>query len=208
MAKIIETLDLDALRDGDKVFNDLYQNPKLKGILYSYALKIIRDQMHAEEAVLFAFLHLHKAKHKIISAEHLQNFLYLAVRHKCLNLRKASLSITLIDPVELAEQTAGMELSNDSTILRAEKDYDELLEKIYSNLHLVSDLGAKLIRLRFQQELTIDGIAQKLELDKKQVSNNLNKALNTLKKRLGGTGKGKIISILMEIFPFLPVLIG
>ena len=206
MAKIIETFDLDALRNGDKVFNDLYQNPKLKRILYYYALKIIRDEMHAEEVVVFAFLYLYKAKHKIISAEHLQNFLFQAVTHKSLNFKKAGLSITLIDPVELAEQTASMELPNDTNILQAQIAYEEMLEKIYSNLHLVSDLGGSLIRLRFQQGLTIDEIALQLDLDKKQVSNNLNKALNTLKKRL--TESRKNISILMEIFCFLPVLIG
>jgi len=191
MAKIIETLDLDALRDGDKVFNDLYHNPKLKRILYLYALNITRDEMKAEEAVQLAFLYLYRAKHKIKSARHLQNYLYQAVRHKSLNPKKAGLSITLIDPDELAEKTASMDLSADTRIMQAEIAVEGSLDSIYSNLHLVSDLGASLIRLRFQQDLTIDQIASQLNLSKKQVSRNLNKALAILKKKLTGNGSDK-----------------
>ena len=129
-----------------------------------FALKILNDDLYAEDIVSETFNKAWKARAKFTTARHLENFLYLVTRNGCISyLRSERVSRkTNVEWVKLA--ASGME---DETQLDLERVQVELLETIFEKLKVLP--GGDVLRMSYIEGKSTRQIAEELNITENNV---------------------------------------
>ena len=169
-----DQLLLQQLQSNDAAaFDALYD--KYWKLVYSAAYKRLKDENYAKDITQDIFLQLWQRRHQL-KIEHLPAYLYTSVRNNVLKWMGKEQRITPIP--ELLEQTANE--GADAALLRK-----EFMIKYENLINTLTASQQQIFRMRYQQELSTAEIAEKLNISRKTVQNQLGKSMNNLRELLG-----------------------
>lgn len=169
-----DQLLLQQLQNNDTAaFDALYD--KYWGLVYSAAYKRLKDENYAKDITQDIFLQLWQRRHQL-NITHLPAYLYTSVRNNVLKCMEKTQRITPIP--ELLEQTA--KEGADAALLRK-----EFMIKYENLINTLTASQQQIFRMRYQQELSTAEIAEKLNISRKTVQNQLGKSMNNLRELLG-----------------------
>ena len=170
----IDQLLLQQLQNSDAAaFDALYD--KYWKLVYSAAYKRLKDENYAKDITQDIFLQLWQRRHQL-TITHLPAYLYTAVRNNVLKWMEKTQRITPVP--ELLEQTANE--GADAALLRK-----EFMIKYENLINTLTAAQQQIFRMRYQQELSTAEIAEKLNISRKTVQNQLGKSMNNLRELLG-----------------------
>ena len=169
-----DQLLLQQLQSNDAAaFDTLYD--KYWKLVYSAAYKRLKDENYAKDITQDIFLQLWQRRHQL-KIEHLPAYLYTSVRNNVLKWMEKTQRITPVP--ELLEQTANE--GADAALLRK-----EFMIKYENLINTLTASQQQIFRMRYQQELSTAEIAEKLNISRKTVQNQLGKSMNNLRELLG-----------------------
>lgn len=169
-----DQLLLQQLQSNDAAaFDALYD--KYWKLVYSAAYKRLKDENYAKDITQDIFLQLWQRRHQL-TITHLPAYLYRAVRNNVLKWMEKTQRITPVP--ELLEQTANE--GADAALLRK-----EFMIKYENLINTLTASQQQIFRMRYQQELSTAEIAEKLNISRKTVQNQLGKSMNNLRELLG-----------------------
>ncbi|TWI85837.1 RNA polymerase sigma-70 factor (ECF subfamily) [Lacibacter cauensis] len=169
-----DQLLLQQLQNNDAAaFDTLYD--KYWKLVYSAAYKRLNDENYAKDITQDIFLQLWQRRHQL-TITHLPAYLYTAVRNNVLKWMEKTQRITPVP--ELLEQTANE--GADAALLRK-----EFMIKYENLINTLTASQQQIFRMRYQQELSTAEIAEKLNISRKTVQNQLGKSMNNLRELLG-----------------------
>ena len=169
-----DQLLLQQLQSNDAAaFDALYD--RYWKLVYSAAYKRLKDENYAKDITQDIFLQLWQRRHQL-TITHLPAYLYTAVRNNVLKLMEKTQRITPVP--ELLEQTANE--GADAALLRK-----EFMIKYENLINTLTASQQQIFRMRYQQELSTAEIAEKLNISRKTVQNQLGKSMNNLRELLG-----------------------
>lgn len=169
-----DQLLLQQLQSNDAAaFDALYD--KYWKLVYSAAYKRLKDENYAKDITQDIFLQLWQRRHQL-TITNLPAYLYTAVRNNVLKWMEKTQRITPVP--ELLEQTANE--GADAALLRK-----EFMIKYENLINTLTASQQQIFRMRYQQELSTAEIAEKLNISRKTVQNQLGKSMNNLRELLG-----------------------
>ncbi len=169
-----DQLLLQQLQSNDAAaFDALYD--RYWKLVYSAAYKRLKDENYAKDITQDIFLQLWQRRHQL-TITHLPAYLYTAVRNNVLKWMEKTQRITPVP--ELLEQTANE--GADAALLRK-----EFMIKYENLINTLTASQQQIFRMRYQQELSTAEIAEKLNISRKTVQNQLGKSMNNLRELLG-----------------------
>jgi RNA polymerase sigma-70 factor (ECF subfamily) len=171
--------DLSAACDHMAVLKDIYE--KHGSHLYRYALMILADHAHAQDAVQQVFLKAMKRGKRILEIASLESYLRKAVRNECYEIlkkrRQADNVARLLSCEPILEKTPGATIDEDeqkildSAIRKLPPDQREVLymkvyeDKTFSEIALITGVSTNTAASRYRyamdklkETLTIHGI--------------------------------------------------
>ncbi len=159
--------------DDTTAFDALYD--KYWGLVYTAAYKRLRDANYAKDITQDIFLQLWNRRHEL-HIENLTAYLYTSVRNNVLKWMEKEQRITPIS--DLMEQSAKDRA--DASVLRK-----EFMRKYENLINTLTPSQQQIFRMRYQQELSTAEIAEKLNISRKTVQNQLGKSAANLRELLG-----------------------
>ncbi len=173
-----EDLDLfdqvkkDNLSSYEQIFRKFYKK------LYRFAFNYVRDTTLAEEMTQEVFLYIWEKRKQIEIRTTLKTYLYSAIKNKCLNYIKLELpkqqAMTDISEVSLSTNDQRMDDGGNGELKRYIKQAIDALPKKCRQIFILSRNAG----------LTYEEIAEKLDLSKKTVENQMGIALKKLRESL------------------------
>lgn len=163
------------LSEGSKHAFDILYNRYWK-LVFNTAFKRLEDMERAQDIVQDVFVQLWISG-TTVSIKNLPAYLNVAARNGVFkHLEKEGKYTALPDSVAELEGTFG---AADANILHAEflEAFNQLIEKLPAQQRLI-------FKMRFEEDLSSQEIADKLQISPKTVRNQLGKALNTLRTSL------------------------
>lgn len=144
-----------------------------------FALKILNDDLYADDIVSETFRKAWDARLKFATARHLENFLYLVTRNRCISHLR-SIRVMQSTDVEWAK------LSDDErpgeTPLDLERVQTRLIEAIYEKLGQLQ--GGDVLRMSFIEGKSTKEIATQLDITENNVYIIKSRALKALRNML------------------------
>jgi RNA polymerase sigma-70 factor (family 1) len=169
---------LQLLQSDDALaFDALYD--KYWGAVYSAAYKRLKDANYAKDITQDIFLQLWHRRHEL-KIENLPAYLYTSVRNNVLKWMEKEQRITPIP--ELLDQSKTSREAADATILRK-----EFMLKYENLINTLTPSQQQIFRMRYQQELSTAEIAERLNVSRKTVQNQLGKSMTSLRELLGAS---------------------
>jgi len=165
-------LDWTTRQGYELLFNEHYSR------MVSYAYNFLKEQEGSEEIVQEVFYHLWINREKTEIKTSISSYLYRAVRNRCLNL---------IKHIEIREN---YKQHNSIEIEKADKEFNdtltvnELEKKIRSCIDHMPMQRKKIFLMSRYEEMTYKEIAEKMNLSKKTIENQMGKALQYLRREL------------------------
>ena len=159
--------------DDTTAFDALYD--KYWGLVYAAAYKRLSDANYAKDITQDIFLQIWNRRHEL-HIENLTAYLYTSVRNNVLKWMEKEQRITPIS--DLMEQSAKDRA--DASVLRK-----EFMRKYENLINSLTPSQQQIFRMRYQQELSTAEIAEKLNISRKTVQNQLGKSAANLRELLG-----------------------
>ncbi|MBS1598443.1 MAG: sigma-70 family RNA polymerase sigma factor [Bacteroidetes bacterium] len=157
-----------------------------------FANNLIHDKEQVEDIVSESFVKLWDRRGEFIALENVKAFLFTVTKNACLNHLK-HINRRNSSQRELrylyAENFYDMELQ----IIHA-----DLLVLVYYEIEKLPPLAKKILKLTFNEGLTIEEIAKKLNMPMQNVRNNKSRAIELLKLKLGKKSVLPIIVFLLQ----------
>jgi len=173
------------LKDGDVLSFDSIFNKYHKKVYY-FALSYIKNKEEAEDVVQEVFMNLWKYREQINEYYVFSKYLFkITYNVTCKRFRKQT-----SDKKHLEEVMKNTLHEDNSTYLDIE--YNNLLETTNMLIEKLPSRQKKIFLLSIKEQLTIEQIAQNLNISKKTVENYLTRARSSLRKSLSRS----ILSIL------------
>jgi RNA polymerase sigma-70 factor (ECF subfamily) len=156
---------------------DKYYRP-----VHYFALKILNDDIYAEDIVSETFRKAWDARMKFATPRHLENFLYLVTRNGCISYLRTMRVHHKVDKewVKLVDEDVHGENPTDSERVQA-----LLLEKVYGKLNALGDRGI-VLRMSFIEGKTTEEISQELNISENNVYILKSRGLKALRALLTG----------------------
>ena len=174
-------------RDNFDAFNEIYRRYWKR--LYMYACNILEDQGTSEDVIQDVFSYLYW-KRKELFVTNLKSYLFQAVKFQVIHhLRKRKLARNYIDrinTIQFVDQT------EESVNLK------ELEASIKNFLLELPERCSEIFYLSRYEHLSHREIAERLDISKQTVKNQITKALNHLRIKLA-----YLTSLIITIFHFL-----
>lgn len=154
-------------KDIERLFRQHYDK------MYRLAMCILYDEAESKDVVSEVFSKI-LANHIVLLPESEEGYLKRSVRNCCLNV---------IARKDIREKVA-KQLLTDSDAILSEQDDERLsiLRNIIDGLE--PPVRQQIVRLRYQQEMSYQEIADKVGVSKVTVYNHLSQAMNTIRQRL------------------------
>lgn len=159
--------------DDTTAFDALYD--KYWGLVYAAAYKRLSDANYAKDITQDIFLQIWNRRHEL-HIENLTAYLYTSVRNNVLKWMEKEQRITPIS--DLMEPSAKDRA--DASVLRK-----EFMRKYENLINSLTPSQQQIFRMRYQQELSTAEIAEKLNISRKTVQNQLGKSAANLRELLG-----------------------
>ncbi len=153
----------------------------LESPLLSYALRLVGDRAQAEDIVQDAFMKLHA---RFAEIREPRRWLYRSVHNLALNHRRQSDKIVrLPDTADTDQETADTEPLPDEQIIRWEG-----IGLVRLSLAALDERSREVVRLKFDDDLSYQQIAERTGLSNGHVGYLLHHALKTLAAELNRAG--------------------
>ena len=166
----------EKIKKGDeKAFEILFH--KYYGILCSFATKIIKDDVAAEEIVQDLFVKLWEKREQLFIETSLQNYLFRSIKNLCLNYIQHNKTKIRYAQIVLSEVESN--LSDDSNFPEV-----DLFVKIEESINSLPEKRREIFSLSRQEGLKYHEIAQKLNISIKTVETQMSLAIKTLREKL------------------------
>jgi len=168
---------LRSLAQGDELaFREIYARYWKK--MYAAAFKRLPQHETVKDILQEIFLQLW-ARKEVLEIANLSAYLMTAVRNRVISQYEKEDRYTPIDSLlmELSHATAGTD--TDTQILRK-----ELMQSYHALLATVTPSQQTILRLRFEDDLNTEEIAQQLNISRKTVQNQLRSALIQIRAAL------------------------
>lgn len=176
------------LKNGDVVaFEEIYNQYRSK--IYSYALKLCKSTVIAEEIVQEVFIKIWQKRDQLNPELHFGAYLKKIVLNDVLNhLKKVAREKTLQD--ELFSYLSSLKNSSEEKLLEKEllKTYEEAIAQLPPQKKIIYQLSRN-------EELTHDEIAKKLNISKNTVKNHMVEATKFIRHYV--SKHGSIVCFLM-----------
>lgn len=171
----IEQELLAALRKGDRsAFSEIYSEYWF--LLYESAYKRLQDSDQAKDVVQDVLIVLWDQRENL-EVQNLRAYLLAAVRYQIFNLIAK-------DKVKDNYYKYIQDQENEHSEADNELIYNELSEGVQTLLSKMPKKRKEIFELRFEEDLSTDSIARKLNITQKTVQNQLTKAVSYLKSVL------------------------
>ena len=170
---------IDAFLQGDKAaFSTIYEG--LKGEIFLFSYKILRSRVEAEDVSATVFEKLWTFRPNITSPTHLKNWLFITARNRCIN--------TLRDTQATYPITEQMSETSDpgTAALEREQVWTSVIEKLWETMRKLPPVRRKVMHLRFQENKSVDEIAEMLGLRPQTVRNHIARGKNQVHELLSG----------------------
>jgi len=145
-----------------------------------FALKILNDDLYAEDIVSETFRKAWDARKKFATARHLENFLYLVTRNGCISHLRSVRVVQSTD--EEWVKLAAEERPDDETPLDLERVQMRLIETIFEKLQQLP--GGEVLRMSFIEGKTTKEIAAELRITENNVYIIKSRSLKVLRTML------------------------
>jgi RNA polymerase sigma-70 factor (family 1) len=177
-------IDMEALfvsfRDGKKLGFDFYYN-NYKKLLFYYARKLVGNDPEAEEVVADSFIKLYTNRSKFKSADDIQGFLLRVARNHCYDIYR-------IKAREQAGQSefyyAMREMRKDTRNPEHLFILAEMIHAIHHEIENLPDRAREIFKLVYLEGKTTHEISLQLNIEKKTVLNQKERARKLLKAAL------------------------
>jgi RNA polymerase sigma-70 factor (family 1) len=186
-----ERILLQRIAEGDEnAFRVIFD--KYKDKVYGFAFMFTRSVVQSEEIVQEIFLKLWLRKADLAALEKFQSWLFMVTRNQSFTaLRKIAYDYSYRQNLPADPEADSME---NQMVL---KDYQQLVRSVVDEL---PPQQRKVYQLRREEGLTLDEIAQKLDISPNTVKVHLGKALSRIRKALEGKLDLAVILILTYFF--------
>lgn len=153
--------------------------------LYAFALKLLQDNVVAEDIVQNAFVSVWE-KHESVSLNTLENYLFVSVRNGCLNeLKRKSIHQKKLDHLKNSlwlEEIYRIDFLKDMPCVLIENELKREVEKLIEEL---PPRCREVFRLSREKGLKNREIAEKLGISIKNVERHISSALQKFKVKFG-----------------------
>jgi len=156
----------------EKHFAQLYD--QYWHMLYAFAFNILRNQQDTEDVIQNVFIDVWK-RYDDVEIKYHKAYLYKAVKFQCAKkLQSKKFNEIQIENIEYALEDLDQFIS--------EQSKDELLEKIDAKAKdILPERCLQIFKLRYYDNLSYKEIAQKLNISRNTVDNQISKALRLLR---------------------------
>ncbi|HMO61366.1 MAG TPA: sigma-70 family RNA polymerase sigma factor [Ferruginibacter sp.] len=145
--------------------------------LYSYAVKILKDDTGADDAVQELFIKIWNKRSSIGRLEKVKPFFFTTLRRQLLNQLRDNKPKRLL-PTEMAGPD--IEFSQEEIIIK--KEYDEgLKEKILHVLHALPERQREVIYLHYFEDMPLAQVADIMAVNYQSVQNLKQRALHNMR---------------------------
>lgn len=161
--------------DDSAAFDLIYE--RYWGLTYAAAFKRIPDKDTVSDIVQDIFLQLWMRRAELV-IDNLAGYLYVAVRNRV--LKSLSMSDRFVPVPDLMDQLLQADEQADADIIRKEfiVHYESLVVKL-------SKAQQEIFKLRFDEDLSTIQIAERLNIKRKTVQNQLGKSVAQIRNILG-----------------------
>lgn len=144
--------------------------------LYAFALNILRDKQDTEDVIQNVFVDIWN-RYESVQIEHHKAYLYQAVKFQCAKkLKSARFNHIQIESIEYALEMLDQPLSEQH------KSKEQLIEKIDAKAkEILPERCLQIFKLRYYDNLSYKEIAEKLNISRSTVDNQISKALRLLR---------------------------
>jgi RNA polymerase sigma-70 factor (family 1) len=161
--------------------------------LFAYILAVSHSHYIAEEITQEIFIKLWLCRDVLNQVENIEGYIFAMARNKTLNhLRKATHDVKLLNELKDSMQYSGNNVEERTQLSECDKLLQEALTLLSPQRRLVYQLSRN-------QGLNHQEIAAHLQLSRNTVKNHLVKALQCIRRHVGGNA---IITILLPVFFF------
>jgi len=166
----------------------LYQNN-----IYKYIYSICYNKEISEEIVHDLFIKIWENRAELEQVSHIKSYLYRSAKNLLLNhIQRVKTETRIMDIMELrARNTEGV--TDDELI------YNEYYRIAQHAIDLLPDKRKQIFKLRLDEDLSLDEIAEKLNISKSVVKKQLYAGINFVRKYLGKHGDLLILVLLKSL---------
>jgi len=168
---------IEQLRDGSKeAFRLMFDEVGPK--IYAFALSYLKNEFEAEELLQEVFLKLWEVRSSLDSSRNLKSFLFKI----CINLIYDFIRRKNIEQVYLDYSGKNNPSSGDNTW--HEVIYNDMLNNLQQLIAAMPEQRQRIFRMSKEDGLSNEEIADRLNLSKRTVENQLYRAVSFLKERI------------------------
>jgi len=177
---------LSQIAEGNELaFRKLFDGYKNR--VFGYVLAITHSHHAAEEITQELFIKLWTSRQLLVNVDSLDNYLFVMARHRTINYLQRELADErkrkeLYEKITTTHSTIGERL--------IEAEYQHLLQDAVEHL---SPQRKQVYELSRGHDLSLDEIAERLQLSRNTVKNHLVEALKQIREQLGKHGIGMLL---------------
>lgn len=163
---------------------------KYQNRIYRIALKYMRSKALAEEVVQDIFLNLWVNRTKLGHVEAFNAYLFTSAR----NLVKGAVRKMLTSRDHEAEYASDREMLDVSIDHSIHRDHCKML--VNEAMKILSPQQHEIFRLAKVQGLSLDDVAEEMNISKRTVKNHLTRAMKSLRKHLQSAAAASVLLII------------
>lgn len=181
------------LKEGDRfAFEEIYERYWFK--LYLTAVKRVKSDENAKDLVQDLFISLWLRKETLTINTSLSSYLFAAIKYKIINYVEANI-VKNNYLSSLEKEAIDYDNSTNESII-----YNDLEQFIESGISHLSPRVKVIFELSRKEKLSVNEIAQKLDISEQTVKNQISKAIRTLRLYLSNTSAIYLLFILQVIY--------
>lgn len=162
----------------ETAFATIYEQNAAK--LYSYGMKLVRDENIVKDAIQDLFVELWDAKGRLGKVQAITPYLLKSIRRKILHNATRERRMTALEEVDLYNQVIPSAEHN----LLERQQYDRKRQEIREALAKLNKNQQEIIHLKYYCRISYQEIAEILESDTKSVYNLMARTVKQLRKYL------------------------
>lgn len=175
-SKLSDEKLIQLLQKGNKLaFTQIYY--RYSKMLYAVALRYLKDEASAKDAVQQVFIKLWERYKDIVITNSLRNYLYTMMRNYVLNEIKNN-KVKLIENYQEAQQKSTVENIAETI------EKEEVLNAFYNALELLPEAKKEVCILKMEDRMTNEQIAETLKISVSTVKTHYAQAKEILKRHL------------------------
>lgn len=187
------TQDLFArLKNGEMLaFDQVYEQYAHK--LFSFILKIVKDEAEADDIVQEVFVKIWESKHKLDDCKHLDCYIFTIAYNSSVDLIRKR-----INNLKYIEHLKRLAIVREVPSEVSELEYNELKNQVEKLISKLPERQKQVYLLHREQGLTYPEIAVRLSISKNTVENHMVKALQSLRQNMSHSLPASLLIYLFQ----------